>query len=85
MAKTIMKGADGIKAHIGQHLGYSDYLTVTQEMVNTFADRPAIISGFTSTSKKPRRARSARRLPTAISHCRSGPHYCPRSTALKVP
>jgi acyl dehydratase len=38
MAKTIMKGADGIKAHIGQHLGYSDYLTVTQEMVNTFAD-----------------------------------------------
>ncbi|NBR92547.1 MAG: MaoC family dehydratase [Actinobacteria bacterium] len=38
MAKTIMKGAEGIKAHVGQHLGYSDYLTVTQEMVNTFAD-----------------------------------------------
>ena len=33
-----MKGAEGVKAHVGMHLGYSDYLTVTQEMVNTFAD-----------------------------------------------
>ncbi|MFZ9795853.1 MAG: MaoC/PaaZ C-terminal domain-containing protein, partial [Ilumatobacteraceae bacterium] len=38
MTKTIMKGAEGVKAHVGQHLGYSDYITVTQEMVNTFAD-----------------------------------------------
>jgi acyl dehydratase len=38
MTKIIMKGADGVKAHVGMHLGYSDYLTVTQEMVNTFAD-----------------------------------------------
>ena len=38
MTKTIMKGAEGVKAHVGQHLGYSDYVTVTQEMVNTFAD-----------------------------------------------
>jgi acyl dehydratase len=38
MTKTIMKGAEGVKAHVGQHLGYSDYITITQEMVNTFAD-----------------------------------------------
>jgi acyl dehydratase len=29
---------DTIKAHIGEHLGYSRYHTVTQEQVNLFAD-----------------------------------------------
>lgn len=29
---------DTIKAHIGEHLGYSTYHRVTQEQVNTFAD-----------------------------------------------
>ena len=38
MTKTIMKGVEGVKANVGHHLGYSDYITVTQEMVNTFAD-----------------------------------------------
>jgi acyl dehydratase len=34
----IIDGLDGIKALVGQHLGYSDYLEITQERVNTFAD-----------------------------------------------
>ncbi|NBV27222.1 MAG: dehydratase, partial [Actinobacteria bacterium] len=29
---------DAYKALVGTHLGYSDYMTVTQEQVNLFAD-----------------------------------------------
>jgi acyl dehydratase len=35
---TVIDGIDGLKAAVGQHLGYSDYIEITQEMVNTFAD-----------------------------------------------
>jgi acyl dehydratase len=35
---TIIDGIEGLKSSIGQHLGYSDYVEITQEMVNTFAD-----------------------------------------------
>jgi acyl dehydratase len=35
---TTVQGADGLKELAGQHLGYSDYLEVTQEQVNLFAD-----------------------------------------------
>jgi acyl dehydratase len=31
-------GAEGIKALVGEHLGWSDYEVVTQEQVNRFAD-----------------------------------------------
>jgi acyl dehydratase len=34
----ILDGLDGLKAAVGEHLGYSDYLEITQERVNTFAD-----------------------------------------------
>ncbi|HLU41394.1 MAG TPA: MaoC family dehydratase [Microthrixaceae bacterium] len=37
MAKDI-QGIAGLKALEGQHLGYSDWLDITQERVNTFAD-----------------------------------------------
>ena len=37
MATTI-DGIDGLKACVGQHLGYSDYLEITQERVNLFAE-----------------------------------------------
>ena len=37
MAKDI-QGIAGLKALEGQHLGYSDWLEITQERVNTFAD-----------------------------------------------
>ena len=35
---TTIKGIAGLKELEGQHLGYSDYLEVTQEQVNLFAD-----------------------------------------------
>jgi acyl dehydratase len=31
-------GKDGLRALVGQHLGYSDWLEITQERVNRFAD-----------------------------------------------
>jgi acyl dehydratase len=37
MATTI-DGIDGLKARVGQHLGYSDYVEITQERVNLFAE-----------------------------------------------
>jgi acyl dehydratase len=37
MARTI-NGIDELKTLVGEHLGYSPYVTITQEMVNTFAD-----------------------------------------------
>jgi acyl dehydratase len=35
---TTANGIDELKALQGQHLGYSDYVTITQEQVNLFAD-----------------------------------------------
>jgi acyl dehydratase len=35
---TIIEGIDGLKAKKGEHLGYSDWLEVTQERVNEFAE-----------------------------------------------
>jgi acyl dehydratase len=38
MAPRIINGSAEIKALVGEHLGYSDWLEVTQERVNLFAD-----------------------------------------------
>jgi acyl dehydratase len=35
---TIIDGIEGMKALVGQHLGYSGYVEISQEMVNQFAD-----------------------------------------------
>jgi acyl dehydratase len=35
---TKIDGIDGLKAKVGDHLGYSDYVQITQEQVNQFAD-----------------------------------------------
>ena len=35
---TVINGIDGLKAAVGNHLGYSNYMTITQERVNQFAD-----------------------------------------------
>ena len=34
----IIAGIDGLKAEVGHHLGYSSYLTISQERVNQFAE-----------------------------------------------
>ena len=38
MAPRIVNGIDEMKALVGEHLGYSDYVEITQEQVNLFAD-----------------------------------------------
>ena len=35
---TIIEGIDGLKAKVGEHLGYSDYVEITQDQVNAFAE-----------------------------------------------
>ena len=34
----MIEGIDGLKEIVGEHLGYSPYVEITQEQVNTFAD-----------------------------------------------
>jgi acyl dehydratase len=36
--RTVLDGADGARAAVGTHLGYSDWLEITQERVDQFAD-----------------------------------------------
>lgn len=38
MAQTVFEGIDEVRAAVGTHLGFSDWTTVTQEQVQTFAD-----------------------------------------------
>ena len=38
MTTRVITGVDGLKAAVGDHLGYSEYFDVTQERVNQFAE-----------------------------------------------
>jgi len=38
MPARVISGADELKNLVGQHLGYSDYIEITQERVNQFAE-----------------------------------------------
>jgi acyl dehydratase len=38
MAQTTVSGIEGVQGLVGQHLGHSDWVEVTQEQVNQFAD-----------------------------------------------
>jgi acyl dehydratase len=38
MSPRIINGIDGAKSLVGEHLGYSDYMEITQERVNQFAE-----------------------------------------------
>ena len=38
MSPRIINGADELKGLIGEHLGYSPYVAISQEQVNQFAD-----------------------------------------------
>jgi acyl dehydratase len=38
MAATVFESIDGLKARVGEVLGYSGWREVTQEMINQFAD-----------------------------------------------
>ena len=38
MAQTTVEGVEGVQRLVGQHLGHSEWVTITQEQVNQFAD-----------------------------------------------
>jgi acyl dehydratase len=38
MARTTFEGLDALRAAVGQHLGYSDWLEITQERIDLFAE-----------------------------------------------
>ena len=38
MPSTVLNGPDDVRAHLGQHLGHSEWITVEQDRVNLFAD-----------------------------------------------
>ncbi len=38
MAQTTLDGVEGVLAAVGQHLGHSEWLEITQERVNQFAE-----------------------------------------------
>ena len=38
MAQTTADGVEGVQALVGQHLGHSDWVTITQEQVDDFAE-----------------------------------------------
>jgi acyl dehydratase len=38
MAQTVLDGVDAVTKAVGNHLGYSEWLEITQDRVNQFAD-----------------------------------------------
>jgi acyl dehydratase len=38
MAQTTVDGVEGVQGLVGQHLGHSDWVEITQDMVNRFAE-----------------------------------------------
>ena len=38
MAQTTVEGVEGVLAKVGQHLGHSDWLEITQDQVDMFAE-----------------------------------------------
>ena len=38
MSARVIVGVEGLKAAVGEHLGYSEYMEITQERVNQFAE-----------------------------------------------
>jgi acyl dehydratase len=38
MARTTVDGVEGVRALVGQHLGSSEWMTITQEQVDLFAE-----------------------------------------------
>ena len=57
MSARVINGVEGLKAAVGEHLGYSDYMEITQERVNQFADAISCAGVAPAQESKARRAR----------------------------
>ena len=62
---TEINGIDGLKALVGQHVGYSDYVEITQERVNQFAEATG---DFQWIHVEPERARKESPFGGPIAH-----------------
>ena len=79
---TIVNGIAELKELVGQHLGYSDYMEITQERVNLFADATGDHQWIhVDVERAKAESPSAARSPTATSPCRSARCWCRRSCA----
>ena len=77
-----INGIDELKALVGEHLGYSDWVEITQDQVNLFADATGDHQWIHVDAERAKAgARSAGRSPTATSRCRSARCCCRRSCA----
>ncbi len=54
MEKVIINSYEEFEKLVGQQIGVSDYLEVSQERINLFADATWIISGFMSIQSVPK-------------------------------
>ena len=47
MGKVVINSYEDFEKLVGQQIGISDYVELTQERINLFADATRITSGFT--------------------------------------
>ena len=77
MAARTIDGIPGLKELVGEHLGYSDYLEITQERVNPFADATGdhqwIHVDVERAKAGPVRRPDRPRLPHAVARARRWP------------
>ena len=70
-------GIAGFQALAGQHVAVSDWLTITQQRIDTFAEPRTTTSGFMWTPGAARASRhTAAPWRTAFSHCPCCPPCC---------
>ena len=65
MAKRLIKGLEGLKALVGQHLGTSSWVTITQERIDAFA---AGTGDFQWIHCDPARCRTQSPYGTTVAH-----------------
>lgn len=80
MAVTTLRGIDAVRSALGTHLGYSDWLEITQDRVDVFADATGDHQWIHVNVDKAKTDRSGRLSLTAISQCLSLICFCPRSS-----
>ena len=82
---TTIDGIDGLKAKVGEHLGYSDWVEITQEQVNLFADATGDHQWIHVDPERakagPVRRPDRPRLPDAVARARPAPPDRARSRA----
>ncbi len=72
----VFQGIDDVESAVGEHLGHSDWLEITQERVNVFADATGDHQWIHVDPERAAQGPFAPPSPTATSRC-----HCCRSSA----